>query len=658
MTLLRPNLFPAAVLALLLTACGGGGEDTTTGAAGDGGEAAPDITEEKLAYYRDNPDFFRFRTLEDLPADLQWEDGMDLPDLGSPDAKKGGTFYYFMQDFPRTLRLVGPDANGSFRPWINDYVRPAMAQPHPSGEGFYPELAEAWAIDADTSTVYVKLDPNARWSDGEPITVDDYMFLFFFMRSEYIVAPWYNNWYGTQYTNITKYDDHTMSITRPVKRPDFALYVLTLIPYPEHFFTELGPDYVERYQWRFVPTPGPYVIHDDDIRKGRSITLTRLEDWWGRDKKFLRNRYNADKIRMTVIRDQAKSMEAFKRGDIDLLRLNSSDFWYEQLPDSDPLVQNGYIHKATHYNVLPRAPYGLWINLGKPLLDDANIRKGIHHASNWQLVIDKFFRGDYSRLRTTADGYGPATHPTLQPREYDIDKAQAYFAAAGFTQRGPDGVLVNEQGQRLSFNLSTGYQTLRDVLTILKEEALKAGLELRLEVLDSTAGFKKAQEKKHDIHLVAFNYGIEPYPRYWETWHSDNAYDRAFLEDGSVNPDRQVKTQTNNLSGVADPEVDALIDRYRAGKSHEELIETAHLLEEKLFEIAPWVPGFKQDFERSGHWRWVRFPEHFNERDATYVWRYHQFWIDENAREATRRAMKDGETFPASVTVYDRYREN
>ncbi|NIL93588.1 MAG: hypothetical protein GTO71_03920, partial [Woeseiaceae bacterium] len=60
---------------------------------------------------------------------------------------------------------------------------------------------------------------------------------------------------------------------------------------------------------------------------------------------------------------------------------------------------------------------------------------------------------------------------------------------------------------------------LKDVLTILKEEALKAGLEYRIEVLDMTAGFKKANEKKHDIQLSALSVG-DRYPRYWETYHS------------------------------------------------------------------------------------------------------------------------------------------
>ncbi len=66
------------------------------------------------------PKFFRVATPEDIPVDLEWQDGMDLPEFASPEAKKGGTLRYFIDDFPRTLRTAGPDANGAFRPYILD----------------------------------------------------------------------------------------------------------------------------------------------------------------------------------------------------------------------------------------------------------------------------------------------------------------------------------------------------------------------------------------------------------------------------------------------------------------------------------------------------------------------------------------------------------
>ena len=63
-----------------------------------------------------------------------------------------------------------------------------------------------------------------------------------------------------------------------------------------------------------------------------------------------------------VIRDTPKVFEAFKRGDIDQFSMNLAEYWYEKLPNDDPDVANGYIHKKLFFNERPRPPYGLWIN--------------------------------------------------------------------------------------------------------------------------------------------------------------------------------------------------------------------------------------------------------------------------------------------------------
>ena len=88
MYFIRKGLLPVLASVLLLSACGGSGDDAET--------EVRDNSEEIAAYYRDNPEFFSFKTPDDLPDDLVWEDGMDLPDLGSPEARKGGTFNYFL----------------------------------------------------------------------------------------------------------------------------------------------------------------------------------------------------------------------------------------------------------------------------------------------------------------------------------------------------------------------------------------------------------------------------------------------------------------------------------------------------------------------------------------------------------------------------------
>lgn len=627
--------------------------------------AAGQITQEEYEQtVADTPLFFQFKTLDDIPAGLTWTHNSHLPEIGSDDARKGGTLYGALQDFPRTLRRVGPDANGSFRPYILDDVAMRLARRHPNvteigpeGHYYMPELAREWAVDNENKTVYVRLDPSARWSDGGRVTSDDYLFMFFFFHSSYIRAPWYNNWYTEMYTNITKYDDLTFSISVPEAKPDMNSRVLDLIPSPRHFFKELGEDYVERYQWRFQPTTGAYVIKDEDIKKGRSITLNRQTDWWAKDKKFLKNRYNYDRIHLTVIRDIPKMFESFKRGDLDGTGLtNLPEYNYEKLPDSDPDVQKGYIHKVTFYNEIPRPSYGFWINQAKPLLDNRNIRVGIHYASNWDRVIKEYFRGDYIRMNTTADGYGEFTHPTLKAREFNIDRALEEFAKAGFRQRGPDGILVNQQGQRLSFTLSTGYRTFQDMLTIIKEEAAKAGLEFRLEVLDGTAGWKMAQEKNHDITFSALNVSPEMYPRYWETYHGDNAYDVPWLGDGvTPNPDRQIKTQTNNLQSIAIAELDKMINAYRKSDDAGEMRRLAFRMEEILYEDASFVPGFVQPFYRAAYWRWLRYPDDFNVKLSRGAGEYFLAWIDEDLKRETLEARKSGKAFEKVIQVYDQY---
>lgn len=645
------GLLLMCTLVLGLSACGDSGD------AGSDRAEAIDNTAEVQAYYAANPDFFSFKTPADIPAGLTWEKGEHLPEMGSPQAKKGGTEYRALQDFPRTLRTVGPDSNGSFRPLILDDTTMQLAHRHRDELDYYPGLAESWAIDKANKTVYIRLDPKAHFSDGTPIVAEDYFFTFWFYRSSYITAPWYNNFYSTQFTNITRYDDHTISLSTPENKPDLEARVLELRPTHRGFFSEVGEDFVERYQWKFAPTTAAYIIREEDIRKGRSIALTRDPNWWARDKKHWRYRFNADRIQLTVIRDIPKMFEAFKRGNLDQFGLNLAEYWYEKLPDSDPDVQAGYIHKAVFYNQRPRPPYGLWINTAQPLLNNRDIRLGINHATNWQLVIDKFFRGDYARLRTADDGFGEFTHPTLQARRYDIDRALEYFAKAGFSRRGPDGILVDEAGNRLAFTLSTGYISLKDVLTILKEEAAKAGLEFRIEILDGTAGWKKVQEKKHDIHFAAFGRFLEMYPRYWEHYHSVNAYDRAFLDDGSVNPERQLKTQTNNLETFALPQMDEMILAYRASGDKQEMIDLSHRMSQLHHDHGSFVPGFYQGFFRLGYWRWVRYPDYFTHKHAAGASELYVHWLDPEMKEETLAARKSGRTFAPSITVYDQWAE-
>ncbi len=653
------SLLPLLAVLALLAGCS---RDATPSAA-----PAHDNTAEVQAYYAAHPEFFVRKTPADLPANLKWENGGDLPELGSPNRIRGGTWNGRIQDFPRTLRVIGPDSNSGFRGYILDDLAIGFAGLHPDVPGshqYIPGIAESWAVDLPNRTVYVRIDPDARWSDGPPVTTDDVFFMFWFFQSRYIQAPWYNNYYGIgeTYTQVIRYDERTFAVTLKEARPDLPGRVLGLTPVPQHFYKEVGDDFVTRYNWRFAPTTGAYVITDDELRRTTTnrnhISLTRLKDWWANDKKYYRYRYNPDQIRLRVIRDTPKAWEAFLAGELEAFGMNLAEYNYDRLPDNHPLVERGLIHKSTFYNDVPRPTYGLWMNQARPLLANRDVRIGINYATNWQMVIDQYFRGDYTRMNTTADGYGDMTHPTLKARPFDVQLALDHFAKAGFSRRGPDGILVNDRNERLSVTLTTGYESLAPVLTILQQEARKAGLHFEVEVLDASAAWKKVQEKNHDITFSAFNVGVELYPRYWETYHSVNAFDQPFLADGRTpNPDRKPKVQTNNLQSIAIPELDALIDRYDRSDNLDEMRRMAHRMEEILHEDASFSPGFVMPFYRIATWRWVGWPESFNARYSRDALEMSLHWIDEARRTETLAARRNESTrFPASVRTYDRWK--
>ncbi|MEO7600459.1 MAG: extracellular solute-binding protein [Opitutus sp.] len=650
-----------AVFALLAFA--GCGKKTVESATAGGMEA------DLAATVKAQPEFYRTAPVSAIPPDLKWENGANLPEFADPAAKQGGTFRYYIADFPRTLRTIGPDATGGIRQYLLDYVAAGYIQRHPNVAGaVYPGLAKEWATDAKTKTVYFRLDPDARWSDGKPVTTDDVVFSFYFMRSPKLKEPWYNDFYGKTYTSVTVFDARTFAITLTEWKPDAIMRAGEIAPYARHAFQDFGDDWLERFQWRTLPTTGAYELLEKNIEKGRAVTLTKVPNWWAREKRFWRGRFNPDRYRFEVIRDPEKAFEAFARGDIDMLSLTAPKLWYEQMPETHPEVAKGYIIRAKFFNRIPRPDIGLWLNRAK--LDNLDVRLGIHHATNWELVCSQYFRGDAVVMQTRSDGYSWRMHPTIKARAFDPTKARELFARAGYTEQGPDGILRKPGGgSRLSFTITSYLKRYTDVLTILQQEALKAGLEFKIEMLDDTTGWKKVQEKNHEIAFVAISRSVELYPRYWEMYAGSNAYEDAYVgknggfvdrfDLGTANP-KPVKTrvQTNNMTQTFIPELDRLIELYDKAESMDEIKTMAAQMEQIIYDDAGWVNGFALPFWRLGYWRYVKWPAGFNVADSRSADEFFVQWIDEDEKKAVEEARKTGKTFPAETKIYDQFKAN
>jgi microcin C transport system substrate-binding protein len=574
-----------------------------------------------------------------LPANLQWQTNDSDPIFADPRAQRGGRYRTFMGSFPPTLRLVGPDANSGFVQYLRDNNL-GLINKHPNTLNPIPELATHWAFDPDGRTVYFKLDPDARWSDGVPVTADDFVFALEFMRSKYIVAPWYNNYYTEVITDVIRYDDRTIAVRAAGPKPSNELiFDIAFGPVPRHFH-KLDEHWVENYNWRIAPNTGPYQI--DDIRKGKYIEFKRLPDWWGNDKRYFRYRFNPDYVRIKVIRDLNIAYNYFNKGELDTFPLVMPRLWYKKA--QGPMFDHGYIGRIKFYNDLPQPIQGMFLNQDDPLLADRNVRYGLAHAMNFDKVIATVLRGDYERKQTQSEGYGDYSNRTIRVRRFDLAKADQHFRAAGWGERGGDGIRV-KNGQRLSLRISYSTDDHTARLVVLKEEARKAGVELTLQLLDATTAYKQVMEKKHQIAWMGWSGGLDVAPTYWEFYHSDNAH----------------KPQTNNITNTDDPALDKKIIEYRDATTKEERIRLAHQVEQMIHDNGAYIPGYKVPYTREGFWRWLKLPAAHGTRSSEQLFDVFGlagglFWIDEKEKEEVQKARILGTPFEPINIVDETWR--
>ena len=588
----------------------------------------------------------------ELPSDLQWQSNWQDPVFASDEAKRGGTLRSYMLSFPQTLRSVGPDANSGIRFYIMDGT-PKLAQRHPNTGKWIPQLADEWAFSDDYKTAYFKLNPKVKWSDGEMVTADDYLFMLTYYRSKDIIDPWYNDFFRNTIASVEKFDDYTISITVSEPKSNDELMVLLntpnhgLQPRPQHYFANINDqngdgmddNFVRKYNFKAEPTTSPYYI--SKINKGRSITFKHVGDnWWGYGNKYYQNRFNVDKLRIKVIRDSDIARKHFEKGKLDTFTMVLPQLWHEKT-DSAPFAK-GYIQKFWGFNQTSQGAGGLWMNTSMPLLSDINVRKGITFATDFDGMIKNVLRGDYSR-KPHAMGYGHGDYdlPEAKAPAFEPELAIGYFEAAGFTNIGPDGIRVNKNGERLSFKITYGYNIWTPRIAYLKEQAKLAGLELNLNLVDGSAAFKYILEKKHQLAFL--NMGGGELPAYKEYFHSSNAN----------------RVQTNNHTNYSSLELDREIEAFNSEFDADKKYQLSREIQKLISNAFVIVPGYMVPYTRDAHWRWVKYPNNPMTKKTGAMFNIlgtSNFWIDTELKQQTQLAYKEGETFEPVTVIDERYR--
>jgi len=559
----------------------------------------------------------------------EWETNDDFPLIGDPNAKKGGTLRYVFNSYPATFRTHGPNAHTVSNTMMSGLVYQTLISIHPETLKTIPDLAEAWEIKEDKKTFLFRLNPKARWADGEPVTPEDVVFSWELTTDPKTQDPQLADIYnGFEKPEIV--DEHTVKFVAKSLHWRNFLFCGGLEIFPAHTFQ--GKDYVKDFNWKMPNGSGPYKL--DKFRKGQNIIFKRRDDFWAKDERAYKGTYNFDQIKFIIVRDRNLEFEKFKKGEFDFYIVNVAREWVNNT--NFDKVQKGWIQKRKVFTFEPNGVYGLAMNMRRPPFDDVRVRKALAYLYNRPLFMEKLFFNEYFYMNS----YYPGSiheNPNNEKIEYDPEKARKLLAEAGWKERNDQGILVKD-GQLFTITLLYNWPSSERHLTIFQEDLKKIGIELNLKRLDPSAMFKLIDERNYAIANMAWNSLIFPNPEH--SYHSKY----ADIE------------QTNNITGIKHPRIDEIIEAYPEMFDVNDRIKALQELDGLVYNEHPYVLNWYAPHYRVLYWNKFDIPDYYFVKTTelgaynSIMWHW---WYDEEKDKTLKEAMENDTALPVGETIVD-----
>ncbi len=542
------------------------------------------------------------------------QDFVSLPYV-NPDAPKGGRIVFgeaggFDSLHPFILKGTAPYG-------ISVYVfETLMGRNWDEPFSLYGLLAESVEVPDDRSWVEFTLRPEARFSDGTPVTVDDVIWSFETLGT--LGHPRYHA-LQDQITSMEQTGERSVRITFEGGNRELALLaglrpILPRAQWEGRAFDESGFD--------VVPVgSGPYVI--DAFEPGRFISLKRNPDWWARDLPLMRGQHNFDEIRYDYFGDGDVVFEAFKAGEITSYREGNAQRWATQY--DFPRVTSGEVVQSIIPHQRPSGITGYVMNTRRPAFQDWRVREAMIQAFNFEFINQTLNGGTLPRITSYFSnsvlgmGPGPATGTVLDymtphqavllPGAIDgytlpvsdgternragIARALDLMAEAGWTVQ--DGVMRNAGGQDFTFEilLNQGATETQQTMEIYAAALGRMGITPRITTVDSAQYV--ARTDAFDFDMAYYTRGVSLSPGteqrlYWGTLAAETPGSR-------------------NWMGVQSPAIDGLIDAMLAAGSRDDFIAATQALDRVLTSGRYVIPIWFSDHSRIAHDRRLRFPD-------------------------------------------------
>ena len=549
-------------------------------------------------------------------------------DYVNPDAPKGGTLRYaavgsFDTFNPYTLK--GDAAAGAGAPFET-----LLTGTDDEAFSEYGLIAESIEMPEDRSWVAFTLRPEARWHDGTPITVDDVIFSLDILKTK--AHPFYRAYYANV-DKAEKVGERKVKFT-------FVGGINRELPLTVGQMPILSKAYWQGKEFDAITmTPplgsGPYKIAA--FEAGRSVTLQRVPDYWGKDLPINVGRFNIDTIRYEYYRDMNVSIEALKAGNYDFRQENISKMWATAY--DTPAVRDGRLVKEEISNQLPSGMQGFAFNTRRDIFKDPRVRDALTYALDFEWTNKTLFYGLYARTRSYFDNSelaarglpGPEELKLLEPyrgkipdevftKEYQPPKtdgsgnnranlraAAELLKAAGWEVR--DGALVNSQtGAPLEFEILLNDPSFERATLPFVQNLQRLGVKARVRTVDPAQYEKRVDDFDFDMIMHVFGQSLSPGNEQRDFWTSA----AADVKGG------------RNIVGIKDPVVDALVDLVIAAPDRDQLIYRTRALDRVLQWGHYVVPNWHSDRFRVIYWNKLSHPQ----KTPPYGLALDSWWID------------------------------
>jgi peptide/nickel transport system substrate-binding protein len=542
----------------------------------------------------------------ELPPDL-----VSLP-YANPQAPKGGTIVFgetggFDSLNPYILKGRAPSA-------IQTQVfETLMARNWDEPFGLYGLLAESIETGPEREWVEFTLRPEARFSDGSPVTVEDVIWSMETLAEDGL--PRYRNAWE-KVAKVEQTGERSVRFDFDAADRELPL-IIGLRPILKQADWE-GVDFAES-SLRVPVGSGPYTI--GAFEPGRFVSFDRDPDYWGRDLPINRGLNNFDRVRYEYFVDAGVLFQAFTAGDLSVYRELSPSRWREAYDFA--AVETGEVVKAEIPHGRPSGMEGFVFNTRRPIFEDWRVRDALIHAFNFEFVNQTLNGGALPR-RTSyfanselAMQPGPAEgrvrellapfEASLAPGALDayalpvsdgsarnranMRVARARLEEAGWTVQ--DGVLKNAAGEPFAFEILLGPGQSEAIANIFVDALRQLGIEARVQLVDAAQYNARKADYDYEMIVNAWNMSLSPGNEQTLYWGS-----AGVTEPG-----------TRNYMGVASPAAEAMVAEMLTARDPEAFEAAVRALDRVLTTGRYVIPFWFLDRSYFAHEADLRHPE-------------------------------------------------